>query len=77
MFFSNHVNKLVKIFTDAATLTGFAAGMGWVTKKAVRENFTAHPIQNVMNYMKFTAVMAASIMLKQYLEDQKMLSTPS
>ena len=28
---------------------------------------------NVMNYVKFTAVMAGSIALKQYLEDQKIL----
>ena len=26
-----------------------------------------------MNYVKFTAVMAASIALKEYLEDQKIL----
>jgi hypothetical protein len=28
-----------------------------------------------MNYAKFTAVMAGSIALKQYLEDQKILPT--
>ena len=28
---------------------------------------------NVMNYAKFTAVMAGSIALKKYLEDQKIL----
>ena len=42
----------------AATLTGFA----------VKENFTNDPCFNVMNYAKFTAVMAGSIALKQYLE---------
>ena len=25
-------NKLVKTITDAATLTGFAAGIGWLAK---------------------------------------------
>jgi len=28
-----------------------------------------------MNYVKFTTVMAGSIVLKQYLEDQKILPT--
>jgi len=68
-------NKLVKTVMDAATLTGLAAGIGWVAKKVVKENFTSDPSSNVMNYAKFTAVMAGSIALKQYLEDQKILPT--
>ena len=66
-------NKLVKSVLDAATITGLAAGIGWIAKKIVKENFTADPSSNVMNYVKFTAVMAGSIALKQYLEDQKIL----
>ena len=66
-------NKLVKTIMDAATLTGLATGIGWIAKKAVKENFTADPSSNVMNYAKFTAVMAGSIALKQYLLDQKIL----
>ena len=66
-------NKLVKTIMDAATLTGLAAGIGWIAKKAVKENFTQDPSSNVMNYAKFTAVMAGSIALKQYLQDQKIL----
>ena len=66
-------NKLVKTITDAAVLTGLVAGIGWIAKKVVKENFTSDPSSNVMNYMKFTAVMAGSIALKQYLEDQKIL----
>ena len=31
-------NKLVKTITDAATITGFAAAIGWVAKKVVKEN---------------------------------------
>ena len=58
---------------EAETLTGLAAGIGWVLKKVVKENFTADPSSNVMNYTKFTAVMAGGIMLKQYLQDQKIL----
>ena len=66
-------NKLVQTIIDAATLTGIATGIGWVAKKVVKENFTQDPSSNVMNYVKFTAVMAASIAAKKYLEDQKIL----
>ena len=64
-------NKLVKTIIDAATITGLAAGIGWVAKKVVKENFTSDPSSSAMNYAKFTAVMAGSIALKLYLEDQK------
>ena len=66
-------NKLVKTIMDATTLTGLAAGIGWITKKVVKENFTSDPSSNVMNYTNFTAVMAGSITLKQYLQDQKFI----
>ena len=68
-------NKLLKTIMDAATLTGLAAAMGWATKKVVKENFTSDPSSSAMNYMKFTAVLAGSIALKKYLEDQKILPT--
>ena len=67
-------NKLVKTIMDAATLTGLAAGIGWASKKVLKEEVTANPSTNVMNYVKFTAVMAASLALKHYLEDKKILS---
>ena len=66
-------NKLVKTITDAAVLTGLVAGIGWIARKIVKENFTADPSSNAMNYVKFTAVLAGSIALKQYLEDQKVI----
>ena len=66
-------NKLVKTILDGATLSGLVAGIGWVSKKVVKENLTSDPSSNVMNYGKFTAVMAASIALKKYLEDRKIL----
>ena len=66
-------NKLVKTIMDAATLTGLAAGIGWIGKKVVKETLTSDPSSNVMNYAKFVAVMAGSIALKQYLENQKIL----
>ena len=66
-------NKFVKTIMDAATLTGFAAGIGWVARKVFKGNFTADPSSDVMNYAKFTCVLACSIGLKQYLQDQKIL----
>ena len=66
-------NRLVKSILDAAIITGLVAGIGWIGKKIIKENFTADPSANIMNYVKFTAVMAGSIALKKYLEDQKIL----
>ncbi|MCV6577132.1 MAG: hypothetical protein OIF58_15510 [Cohaesibacter sp.] len=66
-------NKLVKTIVEAATLTGFAAGISWVAKKVLKENSTSDPSSSAMNYAKFTAVMTGSIELKQYLKDQKIL----
>jgi len=68
-------NKLVKTVVVAATLTGLAAGIGWAAKKVVKENFTSDPSSSAMNYVKFTAAMAGSIALKEYLEGQKILPT--
>ena len=66
-------NKLVKTIMDAATLTGIAAGIGWIGKKVVKENLTNDPSSSAMNYAKFTAVMSGSIALMRYLQDQKIL----
>ena len=66
-------NKLVKSILDAATITGLVAGIGWIGQQTIKENFTADPGASIMNYVKFTAVMAGSIALKKYLEDQKIL----
>ena len=63
----------MKTILDAATLTGIATGIGWIAKKVTKENFTPDPSSNVMNYAKFTAIMAGSIALTKYLEDQKIL----
>ncbi|MCV6577083.1 MAG: hypothetical protein OIF58_15260 [Cohaesibacter sp.] len=61
----------MKTIIEAATLTGFAAGIGWVAKRVGKEDFTSDPSSSAMNYAKFTVVMAGSIALKRYLEDQK------
>ena len=63
-------NKLVKSILDAATITGLVGGIGWIGKK--QSNFTADPSASIMNYVKFTAVMAGSIALKKY-QDWKIL----
>jgi len=68
-------DKLVKTVIEAATLTGLAAGIRWAAKKVAKENFTSDPSSSPMNYVKFTAIMAGSIALKKYLEDQKILPT--
>ena len=66
-------NKFVKTIMDATTLTGFAAGIGWIAREVVKENMIDDPSADLMNYVKFTVVMAGSIALKKYLEDQKIL----
>ena len=55
-------NKLVKILTDAATITGLAAGYGWVAKKTIKEPMTSDPSSNLMNLLN---LVAASIATKQ------------
>ena len=66
-------NKLVKTVTDSAVLVGLTAGVGYVGKKALRESFIGDPSSSIMNYGKWVAVLAASMYLKTYLEDQKIL----
>ena len=61
-------NKLVKMVTDSAVLVGLSAGVGYLAKKILGD-----PSSNVMNYAKFTGVLAGSMALKTYLEDQKIL----
>ena len=58
--------------TDSAVLVGLSAGVGYLAKKILKENFLGDP-SNVMNYAKFTGVLAGSMALKTYLEDQKIL----
>ena len=65
-------NKLVKSVLDAATITGLAAGIGWIAKKTVKENFTADPqLERAELYVKFTAVMAGSIALSNTLRTKE------
>ena len=66
-------NKLVQTVTDAAVLVGIAAGIGWVGKKVLKESFTSDPSSNFMNYGKWVAALSASIYLKDYLHDKKVI----
>ena len=66
-------NKLVKMVTDSAVLVGLSAAVGYLAKKILNEHFLGDPSSNVMNYAKFTGVLAGSMVLKTYLEDQKIL----
>ena len=51
-------NKLIKMVTDSAVLVGLTAGVGYLAKKILKENFLGDPSSNVMNYAKFTGVLA-------------------
>ena len=66
-------NKLVKTGTDSAVIVGLAAGVGYIAKKMLKENFLGDPSTSVLNYGKWTTILAGSMALKTYLEDQKIL----
>ena len=66
-------NKLVKMVTDSAVLVGLSAAVGYLAKKILNEHFLGDPSSNVMNYAKFTGVLAGFMAMKTYLEDQKIL----
>ena len=66
-------NKLVKTVTDSVVLIGLTAGIGYLAKKMLKENFLGDSSSSIMNYAKITAVLAGSIALKTYLEDQKII----
>ena len=68
-------SKLVQTVTDAAVLVGLSAGIGWVGKKVLKESFTGDPSSNFMNYGKWVAALSASIYLKDYLQDKKVIPT--
>ena len=66
-------NKAVKIVMDFAVIVGLSAGIGYVAKKILKENFLGDPSSNLGNYGKLTLVVAASIATKEYLEKQKII----
>jgi len=66
-------NKMIKTVTDASVVIGLAAGVGYVSKKVLKESFLNDPSTSLPNYGKWVLVLASSLYLKQYLEDQKIL----
>ena len=55
-------NKLVKTVTDSAVMVGLAAGVGYIAKKMLKENFLGNPSTSVMNYGKWTAILAGLLL---------------
>ena len=45
-------NKLVKTVTDSAVMVGLAAGVGYIAKKMLKENFLGDPSTSVLNYAR-------------------------
>jgi len=66
-------NKLVKTVMESAVLVGLAAGIGYVGKKMLKENFLGDPSSSLSNYGKLTLVLAGSMAAKDYLEKEKIL----
>ena len=60
---------LVKTVTDSAVLVGLTAWVGFIVQKMVKEHFLGDPSSSIMNYAKFTGMLAWSVALKSYLED--------
>ena len=65
-------NKLVKTVTDSSVLIGLTAGVGYLAKKVLKENFLGDPSSSIMNYAKFTAVLAGSMALKLISKTKKL-----
>ena len=66
-------NKMIKTITDASVVIGIAAGVGYIGKKTMKESFINDPSTSLPNYGKWVVVLAGSMYIKQYLEDQKIL----
>ena len=60
-------NKLVKTVTDSAVMVGLAAGVGYIAKKMLKEDFLGDPSTSVMYYGKWTAILAGSMALKKLI----------
>jgi len=64
---------MVKTLMDSAVVVGLAAGIGYVSKKILKENFLGDPSYSLGNYGKLTLVIAGSFALKDYLEKEKLI----
>ena len=66
-------NKLVKSLMDASVIVGLTAGIGYLGKKILKENFLGDPSASLGNYGKLTLVVAGSMAAKDYLQDKKII----
>ena len=67
-------NKLVKSLMDASVIiVGLTAGIGYLGKKILKENFLGDPSASLGNYGKLTLVVAGSIAAKDYLQEKKII----
>ena len=60
-------NKLLKTIIVSANITAMADDFGLIVKKDAKENFTPKPGSNMMNYAKFSAVMAGLDLWKSFV----------
>ncbi len=66
-------DMLVSTVLDAATLVGLSAGIGWSAKKLLKTPIISDPSGSLESYLKWVAVLSASLRLKEYLKDNKIL----
>ena len=66
-------NKLVKSLMDASIIVGLTAGIGYLGKKVLKENFLGDPSASLGNYGKLTLVVAGSMAAKDYLQEKKII----
>jgi len=64
---------MVKTIMDSAIVVGLAAGIGYISKKILKENFLGDPSSSLGKYGKLTLVIAGSFAAKDYLEKEKLI----
>ena len=67
--------KVVNTVVEAATLTGIAAGIGWLGKKVLKTPMISDPSSSIENYAKWVAVLSGAVAARQYLVDKKIIPT--
>jgi len=66
-------NKLIKTAMEATVIVGIASGLGFISKKLLKESFLNDPSTSLTNYGKWVLVLAGSLYLREYLIDQKII----
>ena len=57
-------SKLARILVDGMAITGMAAGIGFFGQNDIKGSMTNGPSSNMMNYVKFNAVIASKWLQK-------------